>query len=665
MSTAHTNIESLQQENRVFAPPAHLAKRAWIKSRQQYDQMYRESIDQPEKFWERIASELHWFKRWEKVLEWKPPYAKWFLGAKTNISYNCLDAQIDRGRGEKTAILWEGEPLDASSNQPEIRKISYRQLRDDVCRFANGLKKLGVKKGDRVTIYMPMAPEAAVAMLACARLGAAHSVIFGGFSSQAIADRVEDAESSIVITADGGHRRGHIVALKNNVDEAMTKTSRIKTVVVLKRTGQSINMQSGRDVWWHDAIAGQSTTCPAEQMDAEDLLFVLYTSGSTGKPKGIIHTTGGYMVGTYITTKYVFDLHDADAEGPADVYWCTADVGWITGHSYVVYGPLANGATTLMYEGAPNFPDFSRFWAIIERHKVTVFYTAPTAIRAFMRCGRELADKHDLSSLRILGTVGEPINPEAWMWYREVIGGGRCPIVDTWWQTETGEIMITPLPAVTPTKPGTATLPFFGVDAAITDRSGKELGPNQGGLLVIRKPWPSMLRGIFRDADRYVKQYWSDVPGFYFTGDGARRDENGYFWIMGRVDDVLNVSGHRLGTAEIESALVAHASVAEAAVVGMPHELKGQGVAAFVTVKSGIKPNDALKKELIDHVAKQIGSLAKPDQIRFTESLPKTRSGKIMRRLLKELAAGGEVKGDTTTLEDFSVIARLKEQDEA
>jgi acetyl-CoA synthetase len=626
--------------------------------------MYRESIDQPEKFWDRIASELHWFKKWERVLEWKPPYAKWFVGAKTNISYNCLDAQIERGRGEKTAILWEAEPLN-QSGQPEVRKISYRQLRDDVCRFANGLKKLGVKKGDRVTIYMPMVPEAAVAMLACARLGAAHSVIFGGFSSQAIADRVEDAESSIIITADGGFRRGQIVALKKNVDEAMTKTSRIKTVVVLKRTGESINMQSGRDVWWHDTIAGQSSTCPAEQMDAEDLLFVLYTSGSTGKPKGIIHTTGGYMVGTYITTKYVFDVHDADADAPADIYWCTADVGWITGHSYVVYGPLANGATTLMYEGAPNFPDFSRFWAIIERHKVSIFYTAPTAIRAFMRTGREMPDKHDLKSLRILGTVGEPINPEAWMWYREVIGGGRCPIVDTWWQTETGMIMITPLPAVTPTKPGTATLPFFGVDAAITDRSGKELGPNQGGLLVIRKPWPSMLRGIFRDPDRYVKQYWSDVPNCYFTGDGARRDENGYFWIMGRVDDVLNVSGHRLGTAEIESALVAHVNVAEAAVVGMPHELKGQGVAAFVTLKQGVKPSEPLKKELIDHVAKQIGSLAKPDQVRFTESLPKTRSGKIMRRLLKELAAGGEVKGDTTTLEDFSVIARLKEQDEA
>ncbi len=515
-----------------------------------------------------------------------------------------------------------------------------------------------MKKGDRVTIYMPMVPEAAVAMLACARLGAAHSVIFGGFSSQAIADRVEDAKSDIIITADGGWRRGSVVPLKANVDEALTKTDLVKTVVVLERTGSPISMVAGRDVAWKDVIAGQSTDCPAEQMDAEDLLFVLYTSGSTGKPKGIIHTTGGYMLGTYLTTKYVFDLQDSD------IYWCTADVGWITGHSYTVYGPMCNGATVMMYEGAPNFPDFSRFWSIIERHKVTIFYTAPTAIRAFMRAGRQFADKHNLSSLRLLGTVGEPINPEAWMWYSEVVGEKKCPIVDTWWQTETGMIMITPLPGVTATKPGTATLPFFGVDAAIVDRTGKELGPNQGGLLVIRKPWPSMLRGIFNDPDRYKRQYWSDVPGMYFTGDGARRDNDGYFWIMGRIDDVLNVSGHRLGTAEVESAIVSHESVAEAAVVGMPHELKGQGIAAFVTLRSGCKPSDDLKKELVNVVRKQIGALATPDQIRFTDSLPKTRSGKIMRRLLKELAGSGDVKGDVTTLEDFTVIAKLKEQDE-
>jgi acetyl-CoA synthetase len=652
-------IESALQENRVFHPSPEFAAKAWIKSRKQYDQMYRESIDQPEQFWHKIASELHWFKKWDKVLEWKLPYAKWFVGGKTNVAFNCLDRQIEQGRGAKTAILWEGEPESVAGKGGEIRRVSYQQLRDDVCRFANALKKLGVKKGTRVTIYMPMIPEATVAILACARLGAPHSVIFGGFSSQAIADRVEDARSEIVITADGGRRRGQIVALKNNVDEAAKKTSLIKTVVVFKHTGEKIAWTTGRDIWWSDAIAGQSEQCDAEPMDSEDTLFVLYTSGSTGKPKGIIHTTGGYLVGAYITTKFVFDIHDED------VYWCSADVGWVTGHSYVVYGPLANGATTLMYEGAPNFPDFGRFWSIIQRHHVTIFYTAPTAIRAFMRAGRQFADQHDLSSLRLLGTVGEPINPEAWMWYREVIGRGNCPIVDTWWQTETGAIMITPLPGVTPTKPGTATLPFFGIDAAVVDRDGKDLPANTGGLLVVRRPWPSMLRGILNDPDRYVRQYWSDVQGCYFTGDGARRDADGYFWIMGRVDDVINVSGHRLGTAEIESALVSHASVAEAAVVGMPHEMKGQGIAAFVTLRSGVAPTEQLKKDLLGVVTQQIGSLARPDQIRFTDALPKTRSGKIMRRLLKEIASGAEVKGDITTLEDFSVVAKLKEQEEA
>ena len=659
MSADSQNIESTQQENRLFPPPQAFVDKARLKTRAEYDRMYRESIDEPEKFWGKQAESLAWFKKWDKVLDWKPPYAKWFVGGKINVSHNCLDAQIEKGRGAKTAILWEGEALAASrNNQPEIRKISYQQLKDDVCKFANGLKKLGVKKGDRVTIYMPMVPEAAVAMLACARIGAAHSVIFGGFSSQAIADRVMDAKCSIIITADGGSRRGSVVPLKANVDDALTKTDLVKKVIVLKHAKNDVKMTEGRDVWWSDVVAGQSSDCPAEPMDSEDLLFVLYTSGSTGKPKGIIHTTAGYLMQTYLTTQYVFDLQEKD------VFWCTADVGWITGHSYVVYGPLANGATTLMYEGAPNFPDFSRFWAMIERHKVSVFYTAPTAIRAFMRAGRELIDKHNLDSVRLLGTVGEPINPEAWMWYRNVIGHDNCPIVDTWWQTETGAIMITPLPGVTPTKPGTATLPFFGIDAAIVDRSGKELAANQGGLLVIRKPWPSMLRGIFNDPTRYEKQYWTDVPGMYFTGDGARRDADGYFWIMGRIDDVLNVSGHRLGTAEVESALVSHKSVAEAAVVGMPHEMKGQGIAAFVTLRSGIKPTDDLKKQLILQVRKQIGALATPDQIRFTEALPKTRSGKIMRRLLKELASGNEVKGDTTTLEDFSVLAKLKESDE-
>ncbi|MGA2233255.1 MAG: acetate--CoA ligase, partial [Tepidisphaeraceae bacterium] len=498
----------------------------------------------------------------------------------------------------------------------------------------------------------------AVAMLACARLGAPHNVIFGGFAAHAISDRVADSDSHFIITADGSHRRGAIVPLKANVDEALTRPNKVKTVIVLKHVGHQVNFVQGRDVWWSEAIADQSADCPAEPMDAEDMLFVLYTSGSTGKPKGIVHTTGGYMVGTYLTSKFVFDLKDSD------VYWCSADVGWITGHSYVIYGPLNNGATVLMYEGAPNFPDFGRFWSIIERHHVSVFYTAPTAIRAFMRAGREFADRHDLSSLRLLGTVGEPINPEAWMWYRQVIGNNRCPIVDTWWQTETGMIMITPLPGVTTTKPGTATLPFFGVEAAIVDREGKELPPNVGGLLVLRKPWPSMMRGILNDPDRFKRQYWSDVPGCYFTGDGARRDADGYFWIMGRVDDVINVSGHRLGTSEIESALVSHPAVAEAAVVGMPHEMKGQGIAAFVTLRQGFKSSEEMRKELMQVVTKEIGGLARPDEIRFTEALPKTRSGKIMRRLLKEIAATGEAKGDMTTLEDFNVLAKLKGTEE-
>ncbi|HET6247112.1 MAG TPA: acetate--CoA ligase [Tepidisphaeraceae bacterium] len=663
--TSSGAIESTLQEARLFPPPAEFSAAANVKSMDEYRAKYRESIDQPEKFWSGMAQALHWFKPWDKVLDWKAPYAKWFVGGKLNAAYNCLDAQITAGRGGKTAILWEGELETGSPGSGgAVRRITFSELKDQVCQAANALKSLGVKKGDRVTIYMPMVPEAAITMLACARIGAPHSVIFGGFSSQAIADRVEDAQSEIIITADGGFRRGTVVPLKANVDDALKKTRRVKKVVVLQHVGQTpgkdlkINWTEGRDIWWHDLVNKQSTDCPAEPMDADDALYILYTSGSTGKPKGIQHATGGYMVGVNCTSKYVFDLKDND------IFWCSADIGWVTGHSYVVYGLLSNGTTTLMYEGAPNYPDFSRFWAMIQRHKVTVLYTAPTAIRAFMRAGRELADKHDLKSLRLLGSVGEPINPEAWMWYREVIGGNRCPIVDTWWQTETGMIMITPLPGATPTKPGTATLPFFGVDAAIVDRSGKEMGPNQGGLLVVRKPWPAMLRGIFNDPDRYVKQYWSDVAGVYFTGDGARRDNDGYFWIMGRVDDVINVSGHRLGTMEIESALVAHPAVAEAAVVGMPHEMKGQGIACFVTLEASKKPSEELKKELMAWVAKQIGALARPDQIRFTDSLPKTRSGKIMRRLLKEVAAGGEVKGDTTTLEDFTVLAKLKEKDE-
>jgi acetyl-CoA synthetase len=650
-------IQSTLQENRLFPPSAEFSKKAHIRSMAEYSVMWKRSIDQPEQFWSEVASQLHWFQKWNTVLEWKAPDAKWFVGGKTNLAYNCLERQIENGKGDQTAILFEGEQY-ADGKPAEVRKFTYNQLKDEVCKLANGLKEIGVKKGDRVTIYMPMTPEAAISMLACARIGAAHSVIFGGFSSQAIVDRVNDADSHYLITADGGYRRGTTVALKKTVDEALKHTNLIKKVIVLKRTGQQVEWDNNRDLWWHDLLAKQSVDCPAEPMDSEDTSFILYTSGSTGKPKGIRHTIGGYMVGTYLTSKYVFDLHDGD------LYWCTADIGWITGHSYVVYGLLNNGAAVFMYEGAPNLPDFSRFWDIIERHKVTIFYTAPTAIRAFMKAGLEFVQKHDLSSLRLLGSVGEPINPEAWMWYHEHIGSSKCPIVDTWWQTETGAIMITPLPGATPTKPGTATLPFFGIDAAIVDRDGNELGHNEGGLLVVRKPWPSMLRGIYGDQDRYVKTYWSDVPGMYFTGDGARRDNDGYFWIMGRIDDVVNVSGHRLGTAEIESALVAHPAVAESAVVGIPHEMKGQGLAAFVILKSGFKASDSLKKELSDQVAKEIGSFARPDQIRFAEGLPKTRSGKIMRRLLKEVAGGGAVKGDVTTLEDFAVIAKLQASDE-
>ena len=653
------SIESTQQENRLFPPPAEFSQRAAVSSMEQYREMWQRSIDDPDAFWRDAAADLHWFEDFHAVCEFSAPDAKWFVGGKTNLAYNCLDRIIDAGGGERVALLFEGELEDEEGKGGEIRRITYSELRDQVCRLANGLKALGVAKGQIVTIYMPMVPEAVVAMLACARLGAPHSVIFGGFSSQAIADRVRDAGSKIILTADGGYRRGKIVPLKANVDEACKSSPGVERVVVLKRTGGEIEWVDGRDVWWSDVETEQPQTCDFEPMDAEDVAFVLYTSGSTGKPKGIVHTTAGYMVYTYLTSKYVFDLR------PDDVFWCTADVGWITGHSYIVYGPLANGVTCFLYEGAPNHPDFSRFWAMVERHRVSVFYTAPTAIRAFMKAGRELVDAHDLSSLRLLGTVGEPINPEAWMWYHDVIGQEKCPIVDTWWQTETGGHMITPLPGATPTKPGTATLPFFGIDAAVVDRQGNELPPNQGGLLVIRKPWPGMLRGVLGDRERFVETYWSDVPGMYFSGDGARRDADGYFWIMGRMDDVLNVSGHRLGTAEIESALVAHPAVVEAAVVGMPHEIKGQGVAAFVTLKGGQEPSDDLKAELMKQVAAEIGAFARPDQIRFADALPKTRSGKIMRRLLKELAAGGEVKGDVTTLEDLGVIAKLKESEES
>jgi len=626
----------------------------------QYQKLYQESIRSPEKFWAKQATnELVWFKPWKKVLQWKLPYAKWFVGGKLNVSYNCLDRHLDTPTANKAALIWEGEPGDE-------RVLTYKQLHREVCRFANVLKRNGLKAGERVIIYLPMVPEAAIAMLACTRLGAVHSVVFGGFSAQSVADRIYDSQAKMVITADGGFRRGAVVALKKNVDEALTLQDAagdllartIEKVMVVRRANNEVQMQPGRDLWWHDEMKLAGSDCPAEKMDSEAPLFILYTSGSTGKPKGILHTTGGYLLGAKLTTKYVFDLRESD------VYWCTADVGWVTGHSYVVYGPLANGATSLMYEGAPNWPEPDRFWSIVEKYGVNILYTAPTAIRAFMKWGTQWPQKHDLSSLRLLGTVGEPINPEAWIWYHEVIGGKRCPIVDTWWQTETGTILITPFPGATPTKPGTATLPFFGVLPEIVDELGKPVPPNTGGKLVVRKPWPSMLRGIWGDPKRYEEIYWSEVKDSYFTGDGARQDEDGYFWIVGRIDDVLNVAGHRIGTAEVESALVSNQKVAEAAVVGRPDALKGQALVAFVTLKTGVKAEPGLYEELRNHVAKEIGPVAKPDDIRFSESLPKTRSGKIMRRLLKQVAAGTEIKGDTTTLEDFNVLAKLVKEEE-
>ena len=634
-------------ETRLFKPDPAFAKKARISSMAQYKKMYDESLKHPDKFFGREAKELLWQKPFTKVLDWKCPNAKWFLGGKLNVSENCLDRHIDGPRKTKAAIIWEGEP-------GEKRVLTYQQLHRDVCRFANVLKRNGAKKGDRVIIYMPMVPEAAIAMLACTRIGALHSVVFGGFSAESIKDRVIDCGATIVITCDGGYRRGAVVPLKKNVDDALKgNDTPVQKVIVYKRTGQDIHIEEGRDVWWHRELEYVDANCKAAAMDSESPLFILYTSGSTGKPKGILHSTGGYLLHAYMTCKYVFDLRDDD------VYWCTADIGWVTGHSYLVYGPLAIGATTFMYEGAPNWPENDRFWKLIEEYKVSVFYTAPTAIRAFMKWGDHWLKKHDLSSLRLLGTVGEPINPEAWMWYHKQVGGGKCPIVDTWWQTETGGHMITPIPGATPTKPGTATLPFFGVDVGIVDDTGAEVNKDEQGKLVIKKPWPSMLRGIWGDKARYQDTYWSEFKGWYFAGDGARRDKDGYIWIIGRIDDVLNVAGHRLGTAEVESALVSHPAVAEAAVVGRPDELKGQGVVCFVTVKEGIKTSRELADELKKHVRTAIGPVATPDEVRFAAALPKTRSGKIMRRLLKQVAAGEIIKGDTTTLEDINVIAAL------
>jgi acetyl-CoA synthetase len=644
-------ITSILKEKRVYPPGAEFSRRAHVQSLEEYRRFCQEAERDPAAFWGRFARELHWFEPWKKGLVWDPPQAQWFVGGKTNLSYNCLDRHLGTWRSNKAALIWEGEPGDR-------RVLTYQDLHREVCRLANALKSLGVRRGDRVGIYMPMVPELPVALLACARIGAVHSVVFGGFSAEALKDRLNDAQAKVVLTADGGYRRGGVVPLKRSVDEALKGAPSVEKVLMLRRTGEQVPMTPGRDIVWEEAVAKASAECPAEPLDSEHPLFILYTSGTTGKPKGVVHTTGGYMVGTYATCKWVFDLKDEDT------YWCTADIGWVTGHSYIVYGPLANGATSLMYEGAPNHPQPDRLWDIVERNRVSVFYTAPTAIRAFVKWGDSWPKKHDLTSLRLLGTVGEPINPEAWIWYHREIGGERCPIVDTWWQTETGAIMITPLPGATPTKPGSGTLPFPGIAADVVDREGRSVGANQGGLLVIRQPWPAMLRTIHGDPQRYKREYWDRIPGVYFTGDGARRDEDGYFWIMGRVDDVINVAGHRLGTMEIESALVSHPTVAEAAVVGRPDEMKGQGIAAFVTLEGGQKGSDTLRDDLRKHVAKEIGKIAVPDEIRFTDSLPKTRSGKIMRRLLRDIAAGTHTLGDVTTLEDLSVLEKLREEEE-
>jgi len=644
------DIESLLKEKRVFKPNREFAKQAnWNKKTVA---AYRKlGAKNPERFWAKMAREhVSWFTPWKKTLDWKPPFAKWFVGGKLNVSYNCLDRHLDGPRRNKAAIIWEGEPGDQ-------RTLTYSQLHREVCKFANVLKGLGVKKGDRVALYMPMIPELSIALLACTRIGATHSVVFGGFSAEALRDRIEDAGAKCVITADGGFRRGAPFALKPAVDEAVKGVACVESVVVVKRTAEEVTMKSGRDHWWHEKMEDASATCAPAKLDSDHPLFILYTSGTTGKPKGIFHTTGGYLTHVATTAKAIFDLKDED------VYWCTADIGWITGHSYILYGPLANGATTFMYEGTPTHPAPDRFWDMIERHRVSIFYTAPTAIRTFVRLGDEHPKKHDLSSLRLLGTVGEPINPEAWIWYHKVIGGGRCPIVDTWWQTETGGIMITPLPGAVDTVPGSGTLPFPGIDAAVLDEEGDPVKPPNGGLLAVRKPWPGMLRGIWGDNARYREVYWSKWKNTYLAGDSAHRDKRGYFWIMGRIDDVMNVSGHRIGTMEVESAIVSHKDIAEAAVVGRPDDLTGTAIVAFVSPIAGVDV-EGLEAEVRKHVTREIGAIAKPADIRFTDALPKTRSGKIMRRLLRDIASGKETVGDTSTLEDYSVLAGLRESDE-
>ncbi len=642
-------LDTVLKEARRFKPSASFRKSAHIRTEAEYRRLYKESIQNPRKFWARVAGELHWFKKWSHVLDTKKaPFYRWYVGGKTNISYNCLDRHLDSATRHKAAIVWEGEPGDR-------RVLTYGDLHRDVCVFANSLKKLGVKKGDRVAIYLPMTPELVIAVLACARIGAVHTVIFAGFSAESIRDRVQDCTAKLIITGDGGWRRGKVLPLKDIVDEALTDAPSVKHTVVVRRNPDSpfpCHMKEGRDHWYHELVDGVSSDCPAEKMDSEDMLFLLYTSGTTGKPKGIIHTTGGYMVFAYLTTKYTFDLK------PEDMFWCTADIGWVTGHSYIIYGPLQNAATCLVYEGAPDWPNRGRFWEMVERYRVNIFYTAPTAIRAFMKWGDEWPAKSDLSSLRLLGSVGEPINPEAWMWYQRTIGKKKCPIVDTWWQTETGGIMITPLPGITETKPGSATRPFFGVDAAILNDAGKEV---DAGYLAIRKPWPGMLRGVYGDPERYKNTYWSKWKGVYFPGDGARKDKDGYYWIVGRVDDVVNVAGHRIGTAELESIFVEHPRVAESAVIGVTHELKGQALVAFVSLRDGVTGTELLDKELKEWVVKKIGKFAIPDRIVFAGDLPKTRSGKIMRRLLRDVAEGRAL-GNVTTLADSSVVEKLKTQ---
>jgi len=651
MAKSGGQIDTVMHEDRLFPPSAEFSSQARIKSLAEYQQLWDRAKADPPAFWAELArEELHWFKPFKTALVWNEPFVEWFVDGETNASYNCLDRNLAAGLGDRTAILWEGEPGDS-------RALTYAELHREVCKFANCLKKLGVGRGDVVSIYMPMVPELAIAMLACARIGAIHSVIFAGFSAEAIADRNNDASAKLQLTADAGWRRGKVLPLKETVDEALAKSSTVEKCIVLDRVNEAVHMEPGRDYWWHELMAEASAECPAEPMDSEAPLFILYTSGSTGKPKGIKHTTAGYNLFAKKTFQWVFDHRDSD------IFWCTADIGWVTGHSYVVYGPLSAGATCVMYEGAPNHPDESRFWQIVEKYRITVFYTAPTAIRAFIKWGDQYVDKHDLSSLRLLGTVGEGINPEAWMWYHRKIGSERCPIVDTWWQTETGGIMMSPLPGAISTKPGSCTKPLPGIVPEIVDEQGQPVGVNQGGWLTIARPWPGMLRGIWGDDARYQEIYWAKVPGKYLAGDNARCDNDGYYWIMGRIDDVLNVAGHRLSTIEIESALVSHPNVAEAAAVGRPDELKGEAVAVFVTVKNA-EPSDELRQALKQHVRKEIGALAQPDDVRFTNALPKTRSGKIMRRLLKEIAAGKETVGDTTTLEDYSVLASLREDEE-